>query len=339
MGRTPKPWYWEARGAYYATIGGVRHRLGTSKREATIALKGPIDTKPRRVDARSLAGVLDAFLEWTKEHRAPKTYRGYKDFCQSFLDYVGLIAVSDVTPEQVTLWTQAKKTWGTTTKRDAVIAIQRALNWGVNNLGLEQNPIKGMDKPEAAPRTSVITPEEFSLIISHVNDMEFQDLLTVSYDCGARPQEIKALEARHLDLEHERCLLPTEETKGKRRPRAIYVPTERSLEILRRLQKQHPQGRLFRNTRGDPWTTSAVKCRFARLADNEKVGKRFRQYDFRHGWITRKLLAGVDSHLVAKLAGHSSTSMIDKVYSHVADDHEFMINAAKQDIPGAVKEQ
>ena len=72
----------------------------------------------------------------------------------------------------------------------------------------------------------------------------------------------------------------------------------------------------------------AVKCRFAAL-DN-KLGKRLRQYDFRCTWITSKIKAGVDSHVVAKLAGHKSTHMVDVHYSVIADDPEFMLQQSKK---------
>ncbi len=123
-------------------------------------------------------------------------------------------------------------------------------------------------------------------------------------------------------------------------PRAIYFPTTRSLEIIRRLVNEHPDGPLFLNLAGNPWTRFAVKCRFDRL--QEKMGKRYRQYDFRHSFITRKLLAGVDSHIVAALAGHRDTKMIDSTYSHIADDYKVMLEQAKKDITpssGAASEQ
>ncbi len=63
-----------------------------------------------------------------------------------------------------------------------------------------------------------------------------------------------------------------------------------------------------------------------------KYGKRFNHYAFRRTFITRKIIAGVDSHVVAKLAGHQSTAMIDRHYSQVASDHEFMLQQAMRDI-------
>ena len=151
-----------------------------------------------------------------------------------------------------------------------------------------------------------------------------------SWDLGCRPQEIKRLEGRHLDLAHQRAVIPTEEGK-KGIARAIYIPTDRAMKIIERLATEHPEGPLFLNTRGVPWTAFAVKCRFARLED--KVGKRFRQYDFRRTWITDKLKAGVDSHVVAKLSGHKTTAMIDKHYSQIADDPEYMLEQAKKKKP------
>ena len=64
----------------------------------------------------------------------------------------------------------------------------------------------------------------------------------------------------------------------------------------------------------------------------KQYAKGFRQYDLRHSFVTRKLQAGVDSHVVAALVGHKDTKMIDTVYSHVADDYKFMLDAARKDI-------
>ena len=246
-----------------------------------------------------------------------------------------------------------------------------------------------MEKPEAKRRTTVITPEEFVAILAHVEDVPFRDLLLVSYDSGIRPQETKQLEARHLQIDKQRAVIPGEEAKGGR-TRAIYFPTERTLEIIKRLAAERPTGSLFLNNKGNAWTGFAVNLRFKKLqialgrlamvehgvvstvtkveieklaqklpksrlrqatgrmiaktpgelrseARRKLVGKEarqyakcFRQYDLRHTFVTRKLRAGVDAHVVAKLVGHRDTQMIDSVYSHVADDAEFMLDAAKK---------
>ncbi len=129
-------------------------------------------------------------------------------------------------------------------------------------------------------------------------------------------------------MEKGRIVLPKEEAKGKREPRAVYLATDRSRKIIQKAAQQRPIGPLLVNRAGNPWTSNAIRCRFKRL--EKKIGRRIRCYDFRHGWITRKLLAGVDSHVVAALAGHRDTRMIDRVYSHVAQDHEYMLSQARR---------
>jgi site-specific recombinase XerD len=99
------------------------------------------------------------------------------------------------------------------------------------------------------------------------------------------------------------------------------------MEIIRRLTKERPHGPIFLNNRGNPWTGFAVKIRFERL--EKKIGKRIKHYDLRRTYITDKIVAGVDSHVVAKLAGHVNTAMIDRHYSVVADNYEFMLRQAQ----------
>jgi integrase len=334
MSRESKPWYWEARKTWAVYIDGVKHILGPDKAEATRQfhnLMGREKSPQRPVGPNSVTALLDDFLTWTQENRSGKTYRGYKDYCQSFVSKYPTLRSDQLTSAEVTAWLNGQTTWNATTKRGAITALMRAFNWAVKNRGLVKNPIIGMEKPAAKTRTQIIAADEFEAILNTIKDSCFAELLKVSYDCGGRPQEVKQLEARHVDLAKQRAVLPADEAKGKKRARVIYFPTPRALEIIKRQVEKFPQGKIFRNRRGRAWSASAVKCRFARL--EEKLGKRYRQYDFRHTFITRKLLAGVDSHVVATLAGHADTTMIHKVYSAVAEDHQFMLEAAMKEMP------
>jgi len=394
MARPAKPWFWKARKTWCVYHKGERVLLGPDRDEAFRQyhqIMAKPEEKRQPVDSSAVAAVLDDFLTWTSENRAPDTYERYKRFIQSFVTLQGRRSISTLNTSHVTAWLNVQKGWNSTTKRNAITALQRGFNWAVTNRGLERNPIRGMQKPEAKTRTTVITAEEFAEILSHVAEAPFRDLLLVSYDSGIRPQETKQLEARHLQIDKQRAVIPGEEAKGGR-TRVIYFPTERSLEIIKRLAGERADGPLFRNSKGNPWTAFAVNLRFKRLqiaigrkamaergvtsavseGDIERLvqelpktrlskstgrktaktpgelrgearrklvakeamqyAKRFRQYDLRHTFVTRKLRAGVDSHLVAALAGHKDTKMIDSVYSHVADDHEFMLAEAKKEI-------
>jgi integrase len=438
MARKSSPWYWEERGGWYVNIAGKReilgehpadapkpkksaktgkwnapkeiedafHKLMTGGRsEQTAASLGPQATVPQATAPEDdVLGLLDDFLTWCFENRDEATAARYKRFCKDFVKAgYGKLAVSALTSKHVTEWLAGLTTWNSTTKRNAITALQRAFNWACKNRGLDKSPLRGMEKPAAKRRSSIITPADFDFVLTFVKDQAFKDLLIVSYDSGCRPQEVKRLEARHIQIDMRRAVIPAEEAKGKRRPRTIYFPTDRALEAIERLRKQHPSGPLFRNAKGNAWTAYAVHCRFRYLetftgvarmkergivskvtkeaveemlprlkqtravrgtgkerpkakwelrrearvklttAEAKKYGVRFNHYQFRRTWITEKLIAGVDSHVVAKLAGHQSTDMIDKHYSQVADDHEFMLREAMRKIepkgPGRKKKE
>lgn len=351
MARKPHPWYRDDRAAWYVTVAGQRHKLGEhpagaatpkqSKKtglwnapesimDAFHKLMGQEEPPAPPPPTPYISVCLQKFLTWDRANRAPKTHERYFDFLDSFERRWHGLLMADLTADHVQEWLNEKPSWNSTTRRNAITALQRAFNWCVKNAGLSRNPIKGMEKPAARRRTGTLTAEELAKLLEQIPDQRFQDLLIVSFDTGARPQEIKRLEARHVDLANELVLIPTEEAKGKRRPRVIYIPTPRCLAILARLTTQHPSGPLFRNRLGNAWTGMAVKNRFEDL--DHVLGRRVTQYDFRRTWITNSLLAGVDSHVVAQLAGHADTKMIDTHYSRVADNHQFMREMAKRGI-------
>lgn len=349
MAKLPGPWYWEARKAWYVIVGGRRVQLGldppgkpperskkTGRWNPPPEILGAFHNlmtqgtpRPEEAgDGTLVADVLQSFINWCKQNRARETTERYFDFLDRFNKAHPAFRVTQINAGHVTKWLDGQDGWGPTTKRNAITALMRAFNWACKNYGLTLNPIKGMEKPEARTRTETLTPEEFEKILAAAKP-RFRDLLIVSWDSGARPFEVKRLEARHCKLDKQRAIIPKEEAKGRKRPRVFYFPTERSMGVIRRLMAEHPRGLLFLNHKRREWTAMAVKCAFAALDD--VLGRRITHYSLRHSFVTRKLVAGVDSHIVAALAGHRDTSMIDKVYSHVADDEGFMLEQARRD--------
>lgn len=425
MAKKATPWYWEARDGWYVNVGGRRHSLGEHQPGAARPEKskktGRWNSPPQIDEAfrRLLAGaaprapargdaviaVFDNFLAWCHENRGALTTSRYQDFIQDFvaaspeeggLKY-GELPAGRLTSRHVSDWLGRRPSWGPTTRKNAITALQAGFNWAVQNRGLDRNPIRGMKKPQAKRRSDVVSPAEFEEMLALVGDGCFRDLLVVSYDSGARPIEIKELERRHFQPDKHRAVIPAEEAKGRKQPRTIYFATDRSLDIVRRLCAERPEGAVFRNARGNKWTGDAVKCRFEDLqtefglAEMKRQGveldltdeaileaagalkqtrvekqtgravrktpselrkearrkltaaraaqyaRRFNHYAFRRTFITRKIIAGVDSHVVAKLSGHQSTAMVDRHYSAVANDHEFMLREAQKEI-GPIKD-
>ena len=128
----------------------------------------------------------------------------------------------------------SKPIWGANHKRGAIVAVTRPFNWAAKLGYLPASPVRGVEKPAATKRDSRMTPADFALLLSHVKDAPFRDLLTFAYEAGCRPQEARRVEARHLRLDQQRVEIPPEEAKGKRRWRVIYL-SDAGAAVVRRL--------------------------------------------------------------------------------------------------------
>jgi integrase len=229
----------------------------------------------------------------------------------------------------------------------------------------------------------VLSQAQFDRLLSLCSDRTLRDLLIVTWETGCRPQESLRVEARHTDLTNSRWVFPASESKGGL-PRVVYL-TEVSLEITRRLLLAHPEGKLFRNSRGKPWTTEAVNCGFVRLQSRMgrqamheqgldveepdvrqlarqiaqvrlangrapqaefdlqcearrrlrnklavRLAPKYSLYVLRHSWATHALERGVDALTVAILMGHRDPSTLAKVYQHLAQNPQYLLDQAKR---------
>jgi integrase len=191
---------------------------------------------------------------------------------------------------------------------------------------VESNPIQSMEKPTAAIRQEFIPPELWQTVLDSATDQLFRDWLFVMLSTGMRVTEMLRLEAKHFD--GSKFVLPIADSKGRKRSRVIHLPAE-ALAIVQRLADERPEGKLFRNRRGKPFTRNSIRCRFRHL--KKKLGMpRLRATDLRHSFAHYRLTQGQDSLTVAKLMGHVDTTMLARRYGHIEANNGFMDAAANQ---------
>lgn len=206
-------------------------------------------------------------------------------------------------------------------ERARLTAVKAAYRWAHAEGWIDANPIAAMRRPAETKREQIVSVEQMKMILRLTKSKQFRELLIVSWDIRARPYELRILHDRHLDLRRHRAIIPAHEAKGKKRNRVIYF-TPRAERIIRRCQGN---GIIFTNSRGNPWTSSAIKCRFVRLETH--LGVRFCHYAFRHSFATRKLKEGVSAIDVAHLLGHNDVSTLANVYQHVEQDSSHLLAA------------
>lgn len=267
--------------------------------------------------------LCEKFFTWSELHQSPRSTQFYRECVKPYIKHLGEKAedpAENMKPYQVNEYISAHPTWSDTYKNVVVGAINRPYNWGCDCGHIEKNPIKKAFKPSTESRKTYAKPEDIDAMLSHLHpDDSFRDFLTFLWHSFSRPQEVRHIEARHVDLANGLIVFPKKESKGKRRERCILL-LKTTQPIIERLVKQYPEGKLFRDSRGNPWSKSAVCWRFNALS--EKIGKCLTSYTCRHGGINMALEEGKSITDIAAASGHVDATMISRVYSHVHENKD-----------------
>jgi integrase len=337
--RRPEPFWRAERKCWFVQLGKKQVRLSADEAEAWRLyhelMARPPDA-PRSVvysQATPVVEILDAFLGWAQANSSPKTFRWRQAALKVFARSIPRdLAVGDLRPHHVTAEMNAHPTWGPDTRANFARCVQRAFSWATDQGMVDRNPIPKIEKPGKGRREDVYTREEYERLLASFPDQEFRDLLTTAWETGCRPQELFAVGAADVDLAGRRWVFKVRDSKGKRKPRVVYL-SDAAFEITERLCRERPAGTLFRNRDGQPWDKESASRRFRRKM--KLLGRRYCLYGFRHSFATRKLLEGVDAITVALLLGHSNLSMLANQYSHLIKNTAHLMTALNPPKPGA----
>jgi integrase len=111
------------------------------------------------------------------------------------------------------------------------------------------------------------------------------------------------------------------------KPRVIIL-TPPMVALTVRLAAKHPEGPLFRNVDGNPWTRNAIRCRFRRIRTKLGLGGNLVAYLYRHTFTTDALENGAGIADVCELLGHTTTDMVMRHYQHLREKREHLRQAA-----------
>ncbi len=328
MARTPRPWFRKQTGWWMVTLGGEQKKLAEGRGNKKLALKKFLELQllvaeaPESVHTR-VASVCDAFLQWSQRHQSPETYRGYSFYAQSFSEACGYLPVAELRPHHLTKWMDSKP-WGPTSQFNAVRTAQRVFNWAVKEKLLSQNPIKGMERPRQQSRDSYVSDEEFRALLRAAAS-PFRLFLFALRQTGARPSEVRELT---WDRVHkDRWVLSKHKTVDKtRKPRVIHL-TPVMQRLVRFLRRRSKSDYVFVNCYGRKWTTNAVRLQIQRLRKKLGLRENLCAYEIRHAFGTYGIVNGVDIATLAELMGHRDTTMISRVYGHLADQTDHLAAA------------
>ena len=187
--RQPKLRYRQDRGYYFVVIDGKRHNLGYDKAKAQYRYNA-LMADPDKGESPIVALLLDDYLGYVKENKAPSTYARRKPILSSFVRHIGIhLMVAELKRYHVHDW--IKSAYGhcsTTTQNDCITTVVTALNWACEQDYIPSNPIAGIKKPERKKRLFFLKPDQWHLLLDIVPDQDFKDYCVFGFQTGARPQ-------------------------------------------------------------------------------------------------------------------------------------------------------
>jgi integrase/recombinase XerC len=271
--------------------------------------------------------VLRGFLRHSREEHTQATAAWHGYILDPFLNTWGRMRVSRLRKKHVKAWVKAKG-YNPTSAAKAIGVLKRAFNWAVEEEHIPRNPIAHVRKPKPLARDRTITPAERQLVLSAIRGPAFRQFVDALTLTGARPGEVARVTAADCDLAAATWTLQRHKTVKKTgKPRVIYLPPE-AVELTRELMAKHPEGPIFRNSRGNPWTRNAVRIRFRNLRTKHSELKGIVAYSYRASFATDALESGVPDATVSALLGHTTTATLHRFYNKLSGRIDHLKDAA-----------
>lgn len=314
---------------YYDRTGKRRRKkIGDTKREAHDRWKAGLRAG-NMAGARDpkFSTVADAWLAKQEERlsRGLVSAQWVARVSRTVLAFLAVyprIRVSQITPEIAVDWIPQPRTLAY--ERTEAGTLKQILKWAVPGM-IEASPLAHMKLEKGERRERLIAIEEHRTLARLPRNPGLRVLLWFCWWTGARPIELRHLRWEMMDADCTTAVLRKHKTAKKTgRPRVLYF-NGYAQTILRRHRKL--AGPVFTNERGKPWTKDAL-CRRVRYI-TKKSGIDVSAYAYRHSFITRALVKGVDVATVAELAG-TSVEMISRNYGHLDKAKDHLAEAAKQ---------
>ncbi|MHB8107893.1 MAG: tyrosine-type recombinase/integrase [Candidatus Cryosericum sp.] len=327
--KEPKPFWKATHKCWYMQRGPMQIRLNPDEAKAwEMYYKIMAGSLPVGEGAR-VDELVYQFSLWSTANHKPGTRQFYRLYCESFLRFLPSgLRLRELKPYHLTKWVdhhwplqpvtdptgKVTPRASNNTRRGAMRAIQRVLNWARKQQLITLNPFADIEKPKATPREVYLWPEQYTRMLALIHEKCFRDVVETLRHTGCRPEEVRRVEARWVNMADQCWEFPRLESKGQRRQRVVLLNPV-AWEITQRLCAAHPTGPIFRNRRDQPWKKKALVDRCRRL--RPKAGFYITPYSIRHTFATDAILRGVDLATIAELMGHTDVRMLTEIYQHV----------------------
>ena len=303
----------------------ARAVLREHEREAHAA---PGSARAKGETGHTVEDALGHFLQVGCLDIAPATKDMYEHQAGHLKRLLGTVDVGKLTLDDTHEYVQQRIKEGAhrETVRKELVGLRRALTLAFDRKVLRIDP-RGLIprvKVRYVPKDRFLSPAEFEVLMRMLPPAR-RLWVALAVFTGARASEVEGVQWETVDLEKHRLLLPGTKTNKSRR----WVPIAEPLAVV--LQQIHPDARhgnvvpKWENVRRDLAAFVKAQNRTAK-AKAKEAGKqappemrRISPNDLRRTFASWLKQAGVDSMIVAKMLGHTTSRMVELVYGHLND--------------------
>jgi integrase len=289
------------------------------KTDARMGVKMPEVRARRAVLFEEIAA--DA-LVYSKEHKA--SYPGDRSTVGKLLPVFGKVPLDDITPQTIKAYLDTRDDLTKTTINRYRGTISMIFQEAIRNGKAKANPARLVRlHREDNSRVRFITYPEEAAIRAVIRERcpIHEPELTLALETGMRRGELYSLDWDRVDMARRQLHL----LKTKNGTARVVILTAAAVSALEELQKRrNPDSPKVCLTRyGEPMVSPRA---WFELVMEEAVKKNPSLKDvtwhiFRHTYISRLVMAGVDLRTVQELAGHKDIKMTVR-YAHLAPAHK-----------------
>ena len=273
----------------------------------------------------TVSELRDKYLEWVKRNRSEQLYnesrRHLARFCRTF-GRTPAVEIRGADLEKFTDGLLAKRMTPLYVRKHAtsvrtLFSRGRKATWlpadcrpfaNVEGVRVDKKPLLEANLPTADEVRRLFAAAEGVML----------DFLTLYFNTGARTHELAQATVGDFQPTSRTIVLGRHKRSHTMRsptPRTISLNEAAFAVVERRCDGRPPSAPLIANGHGGAYTSGTLSRRFANLRKRAKVRDHVTVYSFRHLWISECLMAGLDSMIIAKMAG-TSVRMIESVYGH-----------------------
>jgi site-specific recombinase XerD len=263
------------------------------------------------------------YLQYSKQHKAHKTFLRDRLSFKSFFKYVGLRNLDSIDQRMVESYLDSRldevsKSTINIELRHLKAAFNKAVQWNF----AKKNPFKHVKEFTIAQKAPIFfTKEQIKKLLDHITneDKWLEEIIIFAVNTGVRVGELVNIEWADIDFNRKIIKISQKKdfTTKSRRERVIPM-NEEVFNLLATLRRNSSY--VFGNNRGQRRSSERVSKTFKKYVRLSNIGEEYSMHVTRHTFASHLVQNGVSLYKVSKFLGHSDIKTTE-IYAHLSPEN------------------